>query len=387
MASLFKKSLFAAVIIGGGYYAYGHFFGAGAGAGGAMAGMGAPPVSVAEVVAKKTKIWRDFSGKLVAVDSAEIRSRVSGTIEKIHFKEGDFVQKDAPLFTIDRKPYAAALQAAKAKASLAEAEFSRAKELIKDKAIPQKEYDQRRSEAESARAALTQANLDYDYTLIKSPISGQVGRAEITVGNLVDAGGNAPILTTVVTNKPIYADFDIDEQTYLRFLQETGGDAKKLQNIPVNLSISDAAAPIVGKVQSFDNQINSSSGTLRVRALFDNENSGLVAGMFAHLQMASASEAEVLLINEHAINTDQSVKFVWVVGDDNKVSYRPVKLAGSADGFRVVTDGLKTGEKIVIGGTQRVMMPSQAITPKLVGMDGKEIENNSTPADAEKTAP
>lgn len=385
MASLLKKSLFAAVIIGGGYYVYGHFFSGGAG-GGIMAGMGAPPVSVAEVIAKKTQLWSDFSGKLVAVDSAEIRPRVAGTIEKIHFKEGELVAKDAPLFTIDRKPYAAVLQAAKARAELAEADFSRAKELIKDKAIPQKEYDQRKNDVEVARAELTKANLDYDYTIVKSPIAGQVGRAEITVGNLVDAGGNAPILTTVVTNKPIYADFDIDEQTYLRYLQEAGGDAKKLQNIPVNLGASDAATAIVGKVQSFDNQINASSGTLRVRAIFDNENYGLVAGMFAHVQMSSLSDAEVLLINEHAVNTDQSVKFVWVVGDDNKVSYRPVKLAGSAEGFRVVTDGLKVGEKIVIGGTQRVMMPNQAITPKIVGMDGKDGDA-TTPAAEEKTAP
>jgi len=386
MAGLLKKSLLVAVIIGGGYYGYTHFLGAGAG-GDAGAGAGAPPVSVAEVKARKLQLWNDFSGKLVAVDSAEIRPRVAGTIEKIHFKEGEWVKKDAPLFTIDRKPYEAALQAAQARASLAEADFIRAKTLIEDKAISQKEFDQRKNEAAIAQANLTKAQLDYGYTIIKSPIAGQVGRAEITVGNLVDAGGNAPILTTVVANKPIYADFDIYEQTYLDYLQAVGGDTKKLQNIPVALSISDSTKPIIGKVKSFDNQLNTSSGTLRVRAIFDNENDGLVAGLFAHVQMASPSEEEVLLINEHAINTDQNIKFVWVVGDDNKVSYRPVKLGATAEGLRVTTDGLKDGEKIVIGGTQRVMMPNQAITPKIVGMDGKEADAASTPDAEGNTAP
>ncbi len=386
MALSFKKIIIAAVVVGGGYYAYTHFLGGYAGGG--MGEMGAPPVSVAEVKARKAELWSSFSGKLVAVDSAEIRPRVAGTIEKIHFKEGEIVKKNAPLFTIDRKPYEAALQAAKARADLAEAEFARAKSLIADKAIAQKEFDQRKNEAESARANLTKANLDYDYSIVKSPISGRVSRAELTVGNLVDAGGNAPILTTVVTDKPIYADFDIDEQSYLRYLQEAGGDQNKLQKIPVKLLLSgDEAAPIMGRIKSFDNQLSSSSGTLRVRAVFDNENGGLIAGMFAPVQIGSASDAEVLLINEHAINTDQSIKFVWVVGDENKVLYRPVQLGGIADGLRVITDGLKAGEKIVIGGTQRIMMPNQPITPNLVDMDGKGDEKNSEAAPAEKAAP
>jgi len=365
---MFKKLLFAVIIIGGGYFAYNYFGAAGSHGAGSMGG--APPVSVAEVVARKQQLWSEFSGKLIAVDSAEIRPRVSGTIEKIHFKEGQWVEKNAPLFTIDPKPYLAALQATEAKATFAEAEFARARSLIKDKAIPKREYDSRRNDVETAGAELTKAKLDHDYTLIKAPIAGRVSRAELTVGNLVDAGGNVPLLTTIVSNRPIYADFDIDEATYIKYLKSAANDQNKLKNIPVNLWLSDETGkPYSGKVQSFDNHLNLSSSTLRVRAIFDNKNGELIPGLFARVQIGSIDKDDVILINDHAINTDQSIKFVWVVGEDNKVSYRPVKLGGSADGLRIITGGLKVGEKIVINGTQRVMMPNQAITPKIVPME------------------
>ena len=375
-----KNTFLAAVVVGGSYYAYTHYYHPAAGGPGDMGG--APPVSVAVVEARKVQLWNEFSGRLVAVDSAEIRPRVSGTIEAIHFKEGEWVEKGAPLFTIDQKPYAATLQSAQARATLAEAELGRAKSLVADKAIPEREYDQRKNDAEVARADLTRAKLDYDYSVIKAPVAGRVGRAEITVGNLVDAGGNAPILTTVVSNKPIYADFDIDEQTYLHYLKSAGDDQNKLKNVAVNLGLSgEKGAPHAGHVQSFDNRLNVGSGTLRVRAVFGNEDGSLIPGLFARMQLGAANNNDVILINDHAINTDQSVKFVWVVGEDNKVMYRPVKLGGVAEGMRVITDGLKPGEKIVINGIQRVMMPGQAITPKIIPMDGKD------PAAAEGQAP
>ena len=379
---MLKKILFAILIIGGVYFAYSRYFGSSVGNG--AGGAGAPPVSVAEVISRKEQLWSEFSGRLIAVDSAEIRPRVSGTVEKIHFKEGQWVEKNAPLFTIDQKPYLAALQAAQAKSTFAEAEFARAKSLIIDKAIPNREYDQRKSDVENARADLTKAKLDYGYTIIKAPIAGRVSRAEITLGNLVDAGGSAPLLTTIVSSKPIYADFDIDEKTYLNYLKSAASDQNKLQNIPVNLWLSDQTdKPYEGRVQSFDNHVNLNSGTLRVRAVFDNKNEELIAGLFARIQIGGIGKNDVLLINEQAINTDQSIKFVWVVGDDNKVSYRPVKLGGMVKDLRIIIDGLKAGEKIVINGTQRIMMPNQAITPKIVGMDGKDVDS----ANAEKKAP
>lgn len=370
--------IIAAVVLMASYLGYRHFS---APVGNAALGDGAPPVDVAEIKARKVQLWNEYSGRLVAVDSADIRPRVSGTIEAVHFKEGQWVEKDALLFTIDQRPYAAALESAKARAALANAELARAKSLIADEAIPQREYDQRKNESVIANAELARIQLDYDYTTIKAPIAGRVSRAELTVGNLVDAGGNAPILTSVVSNKPIYADFDIDEQAYLGFLKALGDDQNKLQNIPVRLKLSgDDSTEYKGRVQSFDNQLNVSSGTLRVRAIFDNNNEALIPGLFARVQLGSVNEEDVILINDKAINTDQTVKFVWVVGDDNKVGYRPVKLGSMAEGLRVIKEGLKPGEKIVINGMQRVMMPGQPITPNIVSMNGAKYDETAKKA-------
>lgn len=371
MSRFTSRLIIVTLLAGAAYYGYTHFASTPQTEAVPSAGSaGGPPVSVAEVISRNVELWNEFSGRLVAVDSAEIRPRVSGTIEKIHFTEGQWVEKNQPLFTIDQRSYAATLQAAEARVTFTAAELNRASSLLADKAIPKREYDQRKNDAEMARADLTRAQLDYDYTVIKSPFAGRVGRAEITAGNLVDAGGNAPILTTVVANKPIYADFDIDEQTYLKYLQAAGANPDKLKNIAVNLLLSGQEnAPRPGHVQSFDNRLNPGSGTLRVRAVFANEDGSLIPGLFANIQLGSPNNEPVILITDRAINTDQSVKFVWVVGEDNKVSYRPVKLGPVANGLRVITEGLKPGEKIAINGIQRVMMPGQAITPQIVAMD------------------
>lgn len=231
-----------------------------------------------------------------------------------------------------------------------------------------------------ARADLVRARLNYNDTVVRAPIAGRVGRAELTVGNLVDAGGNAPVLTTVVSSNPIYADFDIDEQAYLLVLKSAGGDPRKLASVPVKLGLSNETdTPHVGQIQSFDNQLNISTGTLRVRAVFDNSDGVLIPGLFARVQIGSAAAEPVILIDDKAINTDQNLKFVWVVGGDNKVVYRPVVLGPLANGLRVITGGLKPGERIVVNGTQRVMMPGQPITPHLVTMGAK-------PADAAPAA-
>jgi len=356
-----------------GYYGYTHFFAHGGPSAG-MPGMGgAVPVGVAEVIERDVQQWREFSGRLVAVDSAMIRPRVSGTIDKIHFKEGQWVEKDQPLFTIDQKPYAATLQSAQARATLAEAELTRAKSLIADKAIPQREYDQRKNDAEVARADLTRARLDYDYTVVKAPIAGRVSRAEVTVGNLVDAGGNAPVLTSVVSNAPIYADFDVDEQTFVRFMQSVSTDPEQIQKIPVQLTLSGSDKIYEGHVQSFDNQLNTTSGTIRVRTVYDNKDGALIPGLFARVRLADAVAVKSLLISDRAIGTDQSKKFVIVVAPDNKTERREVKLDGVAsDGLRIVEEGLKPGEKIVVSGTQRIMMPGQPVTPELVSMEAKD---------------
>jgi membrane fusion protein, multidrug efflux system len=367
-----------------GFFVFRHFAPAG-GPGGMMGG--APPVGIAPVIERSVQQWHEFSGRLVAVDSAQIRPRVAGTIEKIHFQEGEWVEKGQPLFTIDQRTYLANLQAAQARATLAEAEMNRAKTLIADKAIPQREFDQRKSDADMARAELTRARLDYDYTVIKAPISGRVSRAEITVGNLVDAGGNAPVLTSVVSSDPIYADFDIDEHTFLRYLQVVGPDKQKLNDVPVRLVLSDKSEPYTGHVQSFDNQLDTGSGTIRVRALFENASGALVPGLFASVSIGDPTNTQAILITDRAVGTDQSKKFVIVVGADNKTERREVKLGGMAEGLRIVESGLKPGEKIIVSGLQRVMMPGQPVTPEETTMDAPPLNPNAAPPPASDLKP
>lgn len=347
---------------------------------------GAVSVGVAEVLERNVQQWHQFSGRLVAVDQVEIRPRVSGTIDIIHFKNGDMVKKGDLLFTIDPRPFRAevtraegALASAQAQYSLTQNDLDRGKRLIKDKVIPKHEYDQRRNDysvaaanLQSAKAALDSVKLNLEYTQIRSPIDGKVGRAEITEGNLIDAGASAPILTTVVSNIPIYADFEIDDKTFLSYTQAQVTDINDAKKIPVEMGfISETDTPHKGYIESFDNRLNTSSGTIRVRAVFDNADGMLVPGLFTHIKLGSASGNKVLLITDRAIGTDQNKKFVYVVADDNKVAYREIVSGAVADGLRVVESGLKAGEKIIVSGLQRAR-PGQQVTPEIVGMETKE---------------
>jgi multidrug efflux system membrane fusion protein len=355
----------AVAIIGIGYFAYGRFMPHGGGAG-PMGG--APPVSVAEVIQRNVQLWHEFSGRLVAVDQVEIRPQVSGTIEKVYFKDGAMVQKGDPLFTIDPRPYQAAYDAVAARASLAESELKRGAGLIADKAIPQHDFDQRKNNAAIARADLATAKLNLDYTHITAPISGKASRAEITEGNLVASGSSAPVLTTIVTSTPIYADFDADEATYIQYIPHNADTS----HIPVMMGLSgEAGTPHTGTIQSFDNRVNTTSGTIRMRAVFDNADGTLIPGLYARIRLGSPGETQSILITDRAVGTDQSKKFVLVVGDDKKVVYREVTLGPVVDGLRVVTDGLKPGEKIVVNGTQRAR-PGQEVTPEVVPMEDKD---------------
>lgn len=340
----------------------------------------AMPVSVAEVIERDVQQWREYSGRLVAVDLVEIRSRVSGPIETVDFQDGALVQKGDLLFTIDPRPYAAevaraeaALSAAKAAYDLNETRFKRAKTLIKDKAIAQNDYDLRKNEldvakaqVESAQSSLDTAKLNLDYTQIKSPITGRVSRPEMTVGNLVEAGPGSPLLTTVVSKSPIYADFDIDEPTYLKLAPEIAGDVSKIK-VTLELAGNSGVARD-GTVQSFDNRLNPASGTVRVRAIFNNDDGLLVPGLFARVHLGSPSLVKAVLITDRAVGTDQSKKFVLVVGTDNKVEYREVKLGDTSGNLRTITEGLKAGEKIIVNGLQRAR-PGAEVQPELVSME------------------
>lgn len=361
-----KKAVFIIICAGAlAYYTYGWFFKNGGGAGQMD---GAPTVSVAEVIERDVREWNEFAGKLVAVDQVDIRPQVSGLIESIHFSDGAMVNKGDLLFVIDPRPYEAAFQSANSLWVLANADLKRAQSLLATKTIPQRDYDQRRNAAEVAKANFIRARLDLEYTQVKSPIAGRASRAEITVGNLVEAGASAPVLTSVVSITPVYADFTIDETNFLKYARAGVTNNKSAPEIPVMLMLEGLQRE--GRVASFDNRLNNVSGTVRVRAVFDNKDGILVPGLFARVKMASPSVTRALLITDRAVGTDQSKKFVLVVGAENKVEHREVKLGGLADGLRIVEEGLKPGEKIIVSGLQRVMMPMQQVTPEIVLMDG-----------------
>jgi multidrug efflux system membrane fusion protein len=368
----FKFLIFLAVVIGGGYWAYGHFLAPMmAAGGGAPPGMGgAAPVSVAKVIQKNVQQWHEFSGRLTSIDQVDIRPQVSGTIDSVHFQDGAVVNKGDMLFTIDPRPYEAALQSANARATLASSDLQRAKGLLADKAIPQRDYDQRKNAAAVAQADLTKAKLDLEYTKITSPITGRTGRVEITAGNLVESGPNAPVLTTVVSSNPIYADFEVDENTYLQYVHADATGNVNAAQIPVQMGLAtETDTPHIGHIESFDNRLSSNSGTIRVRATFDNGNGVLVPGLFARIRLGSAATAKAILISDVAVGTDQNKKFVYVVDPkDNKVVYREVTLGQMAEGLRVVENGLSEGEEIIVNGIQRAH-PGAPVTPEVVPME------------------
>lgn len=346
----------------------------------------AMPVSVATVVASEVAAWDEFSGRLEAVERVEIRSRAAGTVQSVHFREGALVRQGDLLFTIDPAPYAAAVERAEAQASAAQArvdhtrsELERAKRLWDERAIAQREYDERANalrEAEaqwrSAQAALQSARLDLGYTQVRAPIAGRIGKVEITAGNLVAAGPGAPVLSTLVSVHPIYASFDADEQSVLQALKDLkdlpGGARTQLERIPVQMAT--AAQPLEGRLQLIDNQVDAKSGTIRVRAVFDNKDGQLIPGQFARLRMGQPKAGSALLVNERAVGTDQNKRFVMVVGADNKAVWREVKLGAAVNGLRVVSDGLQPGERIVVNGLQRVR-PGTLVAPREVAMDAK----------------
>ncbi|MBS0472916.1 MAG: efflux RND transporter periplasmic adaptor subunit [Proteobacteria bacterium] len=331
----------------------------------------APPpavVTVAAVAPQPVRVWSEFSGRLTAVNAAEIRPEVSGRITEIRFKDGQQVHAGDILMVIDPRPYEAAvakaqadLAAADANAHLATLDLERARRLIEANAISRAYFDQRSNAAgvasaniKAAQATLIQARLDVDHAYVKAPIDGRVSRAEITVGNLVQAGVNAPLLTSVVANDSVYADFEVDEQTYLRSIHDHAASPGQEQRIPVQLVIQGDDKVYTGTIESFDNRIDTSTGTIRARARFTNSDGALVPGMFATVRLADAVSSKAILVPEGAIQNDQSKRFVYVVGRDGKADFREIVLGQEVGGRRIVTSGLKPGEKVIVDGVQRV---------------------------------
>ena len=345
----------------------------------------ATPVSVATVEPRDIINWAEFSGRLEAIERVELRSRVSGVVEAVHFREGGLVKQGDLLISIDQAPYLAELEraqaqvlAAEARVALAAGENERGQQLMASRNVSQRDLDTRynglreaQANLQAAQATQQTARLNLDYTQIRAPISGRIGRLGVTVGNLVAAGAGTALLTTLVSVDPVYAAFDADERTVLDALASLPGRERALERIPVRLATATSeAVTVTGKLHFIDNGVDAGSGTIRVRALLDNPDGKLLPGQFVRVQMGQARAAQGLVINERAVGTDQDKKFVFVVGDDNKALWREVTLGAPHDGLRVVASGLKAGERIVVNGLQRIR-PGASVAPEPVPMAEK----------------
>jgi membrane fusion protein, multidrug efflux system len=342
-------------------------------------------VSVAEVICKQIGDSDEFTGRLEAVNAVEVRPRVSGYLQSVHFKEGAIVRQGDLLFQIDPRPFQAEvdrlkgeLSQAKAQRSRAQSDFERAERLHNNDGMSAEEYDRRaavRNEAEAriaaTEAALRGAELNLEFTRVTAPITGRVGRAEITEGNLVEGGaGQIKPLTTLVSLDPIYVYFDVDEQTYLKYARVTqtrGTTSHDLRGAALLGLADEDGFPHSGQVSFVDNQVSSSTGTIRLRATFANKNLALTPGLFARIRLQGGNTQSGCLARDEAVITDLNQKYVFVLGKNNTIEYRPVKLGPMTEGLRVVRDGLHEGDIVVVSGLQRVR-PGASVTPKMVSM-------------------
>jgi membrane fusion protein, multidrug efflux system len=352
-------------------------------------GQSAPPppqVSVAQVLERRVKDWDEFTGRLQAVESVEIRPRVSGYIDKVAFAEGSQVKRGDLLFIIDPRPYkaeydraAADVKRFKTALELARVELVRVQRLKDSGAVSEEELDERKStlaqgeaNVSGSEAALETAALNLNFTRVSSPIVGRVSRAEVTRGNLVTGGINGgTLLTSIVSMDPMYLYFDADEQSYLRYTQMArSGERPSSREVanPVQVGLaSEEGFPHTGTVDFVDNQLNPQTGTIRARAVLDNKDGQFTPGLFARVQLLGSSEHPAILIDDRAVNTDQSQKYVLLLGANNQIEYRRIKLGRIIDGLRTVREGLQPGDVIVVNGAQRVH-PGITVTPQRVAM-------------------
>ena len=352
-----------------------------------------PAVTVAEAPQRDITEWDEFTGRLEAVDQVEIRPRVSGYIKRVAFVEGKEVKKGEVLFEIDPRPYAADLDRAEAElerarsaAALAKSEVQRAGKLVSVQAISREEFDSRTSaEAQNgasvraAEAAVETARLNLEWTRVRSPIAGRVSRAEVTAGNLVQAGPpSATLLTTVVSLDSMYLYFDSDEQTFLRYAaraRAVGGSNWRTARLPVFLGLANESGfPHEGRLDFVDNQVDPRTGTIRTRAVFSNHARVLTPGLFARVKLVGTEKTKAVLVRDAAIGTDQDRRFVLVVGPGDTLAYRPVVPGRLTDGLRIVTSGLEAGDRVVVNGLMRVR-PGMKVAPTLTPM----VADSTTP--------
>lgn len=338
-----------------------------------------PGVTVATVELKPMQSWDEFTGRLEAVESVDVRPRVSGYVESVHFDEGAVVAAGDLLFQIDPRPFKAEADRLKAELNRAEAQLELARSnhargirLFEQKATSREQLESlaaaestQLAELAAVEAALESARLNLEFTRIESPIDGRVSRARITAGNLVDSNS---WLTSVVSGDPIHVHFDTDEQTFLRYAglaHDAGTDAVRVQ---VGL-INEEGYPHEARLDFIDNHVDPASGTIRARAILDNPDGRFTPGLFARVRLVGNETSEVAMIDDRAIGTDLDRKYVLVVDENNVAEYRGVRIGRFVDGLRVVTDGLAEGDVVVVNGLQRVR-PGTPVTPTEVDMDG-----------------
>ena len=347
---------------------------------------GAPPpapVTVAQPLPKRVTQWDEYSGRFLAVETVEVRPRVSGFIDKVHFKDGQIVKAGDLLFTIEQRSFEISVDSAKAEVArtqatvaLQENEVERATPLAKTGIVTGRDFDTRktnlavaRAQLQAAEAGLKSAALNLEWTNVRAPISGRISDRKIDVGNLVSGGTSAAtLLTTIVSLDPIHFAFDVSESDYIRYVRSViSGDRKSGRDVqhPARIKLADDRDwSRIGKLDFVDNQLNPRSGTMRGRAVFDNADQLFAPGLFARMQLFGG-EIDALLIPDTAIVSDQARKIVFLVGPDNVVKAAPVQLGQLVDGLRVVRDGLKPDDRLVIDGLANPMVrPGAKITPQ-----------------------
>jgi len=345
---------------------------------------GMPPpaqVSAAQVLVRDVRPWDDYTGRIAAVDSVELRPRVSGYVERVAFREGQEVNKGDLLFVIDKRPYEAALAQAQAQlerarsdAQLARAQDARAQALIEAKAISREDFESRHAanasgnaNVRAAEAAVEAARLNLQFTEIRAPIAGHAGRALVTAGNLAQA--DATLLTTVVSVDPVHVYFEADEQSFLRYQRDERSRGNDGYPVRVGLA-GEQGYPHGGRVDFVDNTVDAGTGTIRARAVLANPDRLLTPGLFARVQLQGGAPFQATLVDDKAILTDQDRKYVYVVDGKHTAQRRDVRTGGISDGLRIVSEGLKPGDRVIVDGVQKVFFPGMPVKDALVAMPG-----------------
>jgi RND family efflux transporter MFP subunit len=375
-----------------------------------------PTIQVSYPIEQEITDYVDFTGRTAAVDSVEVRARVWGYLDKVNFKEGALVKKGDELFKIDPRTYQAALNQAEgnlasmeARLKRQEADYARAQRLIKNSALSREDYDKIEGDRQESlasltalRAAVQQAKLDLEFTRVVAPVNGRVGRALVTEGNMIQSGQlGGTLLTTIMSVDPMYVYFDMDERTVLR-VQQLARDTKTVKEeapptngkngslwlvphgVPVFLGLANQTGfPHEGTIDFVDNQINPKTGTLRVRGVFPNKDESLTPGLFGRVRVPLGNPHQAVLVSDRAIDADQGQKILYVVDKDHKVTSRPIRVGGRHGRLRVIEEGLKPGELVVVNGLQQIR-PGVVIDPKVETMPGQnanaklEARNNKS---------